>query len=238
MNFERRDFLRLGTAGLTSVLALEPAFGQRADKDRDARSNTVAELKSANGSLAVKLKLDKAKPPGTLEMQFDEFSIGKDTAMIAQGTFSPLSGAQMKLYRSFFSTDNARQVFARLGDDDHWTSLLLASTENPHVESLAVWNDNKDPETFRINKEKFADGAKPQEYILDNRGGSLDLNGTRKPPDITMEDLENALDDNSDYLVFRRGKIMHHHAVKREFPCTYIVIAVPGGGIIQVGWNA
>jgi hypothetical protein len=240
MSFERRDFLRLGAAGFAgSLLVAESAFSQGKD-DEDRKSSATAELRSGSGSLSVDLRLRS----GTLELQYEEFSHGKDRALIAHGSFAPHSGSKIKIYRSYFSANGAQQVFARLGDGDHWTSLMLARTEDANVESLTVWNDDKAPGSFRIDKNKFLAGAnvpggpKPEEYILDNRGGSLDLKGSRTPPDVTAEDLEDALDNNRDYLAFRRGsRPPHQHATMVDFVCGYLVIAVPGGKFFIIAWE-
>ena len=243
MNFERRDFLRLGTAGFAgTMLSLEPVFGQEKDADdKDGKSSAIAELRGGSGSLHLQLKLRA----GTLEMQYEEFSQGKDHAMVAHGTFAPHGGSKTKVYRSYFSANNDQQVFARFGDGDDWTSIVLASTGDANVESLTVWNDRKAPESFRIDKQKFLAAAKekgvpkPQDYIIDSEKGNPDLRGSRTPPDITVEDLEDALQRSRDFLAFRRGASPTRlHATALSFPCGYIVIVFPGGTLVWGTWDA
>ena len=243
MNFERRDFLRLGTAGFAgTMLSLEPVFGQEKDAgDKDGKSSAIAELRGGSGSLHLQLKLRA----GTLEMQYEEFSQGKDHAMVAHGTFAPHGGSKTKVYRSYFSANNDQQVFARFGDGDDWTSIVLASTGDANVESLTVWNDRKAPESFRIDKQKFLAAAKekgvpkPQDYIIDSEKGNPDLRGSRTPPDITVEDLEDALQRSRDFLAFRRGAgPTRLHATALSFPCGYIVVVFPGGTLVWGTWDA
>lgn len=242
MKFERRDFFRLGAAGLAgSAFSWESAFGQDKDRDQDAKSGAIAELRGGSGTLYLELKLRS----GTLKLQVEEFRSGKDHAAVARGTFARAGGARIKLYRSFFCVDDARQVFARLGDDDHWTSLLLARTDDANVESLTVWNDAKPSESFRIDKKKFLavantkGGPNPQDYIIDGKNGNPDLKGSRMPPDVTVEDLENALDNNRDYLAFRRGdRPPRQHASLAAFECGFLVVGVIGGVFFWIPWDA
>lgn len=250
MNFDRRDFLRTGTAGLAGgLLGLESTFGQETPndehKDEHAKSDTVVEFRGGTGSLHLVLKLEKIKTPGTLDLYLDNFDLGRDRTLVASGTFEPVGRSAVRLYRSYFCVDDANQVFARLGDDHHWTSVMLSRTDDSKIESLTVWNDTTAPASFRIDKDKFkAEVARskgnpsPVNYVLDGQGKTLDLKGTRTPPEITVEALENALDNNPEYLAFMRGKTrMRQHAQAMQFDCFFIVMAVPGGAIYDVCWE-
>jgi hypothetical protein len=234
MNFERRNFLRVSTAGLAgTVFNLESALAQEVqrpekspgpDAQHQDTSRKRAEFRSGSGSLSLYLKLNS----GTLDVHADNFNRGRDAGAILAGTFTPSKGDAVALYRSYFCVDGARQVFCRLGDDDHWTSLVLATTADADVYSLTLWQDAGLPEMFRFSKKAFLAVASapgrpdPQKYILDDRGPALKPDGSRKPPNITMEELINVLDDDRDYLAFVRGKrLSHQHATHAVFACFF-----------------
>ncbi|HET9741744.1 MAG TPA: hypothetical protein VFQ00_03245 [Terriglobales bacterium] len=233
MNFDRRDFFRVGAAGLAGgALEIGTLFAQ--ERKGGGKSDTTAEFRGGTSSLALDLKL----PPGTLQLQLEDFEHGRDKTLEMTGSFQSMSGTKTALYRSYFCVDDATQVFARLGDDRHWTTLVTSHTDKPQIESLTVWNDTRSPESFHIDTNKFGPGTKPEDYILEGRGGSLDLKGSRNPPSITAEDLANAVDNNPDYLAFTRGKgLTRQHATLVEFVCRFIIIAVPGGALFSLFWQ-
>lgn len=251
MKIERRNFFRIGAAGMTGTLVgLQSAFSQEAskptdvDKQQNPASGTVAEFKGGTGSLHLVLSFDRGTPRRTLDVQVENFNRGRDKSMIMDGTFRSKERTA-KVYRSYFCVDNANQVFARLGDEHNWTSVVLSNSEDPNIESLTIWNDAKGPQAFRIDKKRFREvantrgGPPPSNYIVGGNASSLDLKGARTPPDVTVEELENALDNNPDYLAFVRGKTrMRLHASPIEFACFYIVKAVPGGSLFIVDWEA
>lgn len=247
MNFERRDFLRMGAAGIAGgVFASQSGLAQNYDEQNE-RTGTIAEFRGGTGSLHLKLKLDKAKPPGTLDLQLDNFRRGADykhggeKSLVMRGFFQPsLPNAKpISLHRSYFSADDA-QIFVRLGDDHHWTSLVFSPTDDPNVVFVTVWNDNSPPDTFRVNKKKFNDERKPalRDYILDKRDKLPSLKGERNPPDISAEDLENLLDKDPDYLEFVRGKrYLYQHAAVVDFACAFTITMVPGAALFVVDWE-
>lgn len=281
MNFERRDFLRAGAAGLAgAMLGVESAYSQSTDKSGVVTPDSIIEFGSGTGSLHIELKFtEKAKAPGTLDLRLDNFRRGSfkpgfEKSLIMSGSFQPAATSQpaTKLYRSYFSVDEI-QVFARLADDNHSTTLVFSPTNDndQNIVFLTVWNDLNPPETFRVDKNKFKNerqqyssdqkqpnppsrvtedrekvselkGSRsrpnPQHYVLDDRGKLLDLKGSRTPPEITAEDLENALDKHPDYVAFARGKkYMRLHAAMVDFACLFIVVAVPGGELFIVDWE-
>ena len=243
MNFERRDFLCFGAAGLAgAIFSAESAYGQSAHK-RESESADSIEFRGGSGSLQVELKLDNPRSPGTLELQLDNFRRGSfksgfEKVLIMNGSFRATGGQTKRLHRSYFSIDEV-QVFARLVDDRHSTSLMFTPTAEPNIDFLTVWNDTKPPETFRIDETKFKSREqKPEDYILDDRGKSLELKGLRTPPEISAEDLENSLDNHPDYLAFVRGKkYMRVHAALRSFACAFMVLMVPGGALFIADWE-
>ena len=241
MNFKRRDFLRMGTAGVAGgLVSSELVFGQGTDKD-EKKPERPAELKSGTGSLHLFLKL-KA---GLLDMVFDDASFGKDHALVARGTFRKSNGDTITLYRSLFSVESSQQVFACIGDDAHRTSVLLARTEDSNIESLTVWNDEEAPRSYRIDKQKFLDAArenkglppKPADYIVDATGGVPNLQGSRPKLEISPGELEEALENSRDYLLFRRGtRPPRQHASMLEFECGFLEIVL--SLLFGVDWDS
>jgi len=132
------------------------------------------------------------------------------------------------LYRSYFCVSGAEQVYCRLVDNGHKTSLVLANTRDPDVISLTLWQEAGLPEIFGISKKQFLEAARekgrldPEKYVLDKRGSALKPDGLRKPPNISTEELVNAIDDDRDYLAFVRGKrLSHQHAAHAVFACYF-----------------
>ena len=234
MNFKRRDFIRMGTAGLAgSVLAYESSAAQ--ERERHEASDAKAEFTGGTGSLDLNLKLK----PGTFDLRLDNFNRGPEKVLVMDGTFHPTSGPKIKLHRSYFCADGGNQIFARLGDDGKWTSVLLSATENKGVQSLTVWNDLARPQSFGIDTNKIHLKAKPGDYVVEGNSSSLDLKGARTPPPaVPPEDLANALDNNPDYLAFVRGRgLTRRHAAPAEIGCVFIVWLVPGGDLLYAFWQ-
>jgi len=233
MNFERRDFLRVTTAGVAGTLiSLQSGFTQDAPQPKvpgGATSNQNvsqrrAQFKGGSGSLQLDLKLST----GTLHVQADNYSRGRDAGAFASGTFKTSQGDDIGIYRSYFCVDGAKQVFCRLGDSDHWTSLVLAITDDPDILSLTLWQDGGAPDGFRISKKAFLQVATgsgrpdPTKFVLDDRGPALKPDGNRKPPNIDVEEFINAIDDNREFLAFVRGKrLSHQHATHTVFACFF-----------------
>ncbi len=249
MNFERRGFLRATTAGLAgTIFNLEHAFSQEVQPQAKAPANKPShqtgsrrpiEFVGGTGSLRLDLKLKS----GTLEVDADNYSRGFDAGAFATGTFTPSGGSPARIYRSYFCVNSAKQVFCRLGDDDHWTSLVFAATDDRDIYSLALWQDDGSPEIFRLSKKAFLEAASetagrpdPTKYILDQRGPAFKPDGNRKPPNITMEELIDALDDDRQFLAFVRGKnLAHQHAIHAVFPCFFY--AKTFDAILAIEWE-
>ena len=237
MSLDRRDLLRLGASGIAGALIGGPALGQQAN-ERPKSAAASTEFGGGTGTLFVRLKLPEAKPAGTLELRLEDFVRGHTYTLIATGTYTPDRGPAIKMYRAYFSAENEQEVYMRLADDDHWTSLAFAPTEDPQIRSLTVWNDKKTPESFRIDKGKFSPTASVTDYVLDNRGASLDLKGNRKPVESKIEPIENAMQNNTEYLAFTRGKnLPYQHARLMGFDCPFAILTVPGGWPYVFRWN-
>src|SRR5262249_10622229 len=141
---------------------------------------TGGRLKGSTGSLYLEGKLKS----GTLKLDVEDFVDGYDRALIARGTFN-----SQILYRSMFCYNHDRQVLARLGDDDHSTTLLLSDSDNPEIGYLTVWNDTAPPQNFRINKKRFMETLNQKDSIEGDASG-FDVVGRRKPPNFTSDELE------------------------------------------------
>ena len=255
MNFERRNFLRIGAAGVTgTMLGLQPVLGESPNiTDENQGQPPTIEFKGGTGSLHVRLNLtlsDKARTPGVLDLQLDNFNHGSfnsgyEKSLIMKGKFRPTGpGAKdyhsaTQLYRSYFS-ENQTHVFVRLIDDQHETTLLFRPTRESNFKSVTVWHDTNAPQTFEVDENRFvrARGKDPQDYIRDYKGQALDLKGQRQPPEISAEELERALDNHPDYLSFVRGKkYQNQHAAVVSFACAFTVLVVDGGALFVADWE-
>lgn len=233
MNFKRRDFLRVGTAGITgSVLAYQSALAQ--EKQERAISGINAEFEGGTGSLELTLRLT----PGTFELRVDNFIRSSEKVLTLEGTFNPASGRRIKFHRSYFCADDGNQILARLGDDGQWTTLYWSATDKKDVGSLTVWNGTEHPKSFGIDTTKIGAKATPREYVVEGNSSDLNLKGKRSPPPpVSLEEYANALDNNPDYLAFTRGKgLTRRHAALVEAGCLFFVYLVPGGDQYYAFW--
>jgi hypothetical protein len=106
---------------------------------------------------------------------------------------------------------------------------VIANTSDTDVVSLTLWQESALPDNFRISKRRFLDAAQktrerpdPEAYVLDDKGSAFKPDGQRKPPNISMEELINGVDDDRDYLAFVRGKrLSRQHAVHAVFACFF-----------------
>jgi hypothetical protein len=197
MIFERRNFLKTGTAGLAAGL-VNPASALA----QTSATASSGELEGGTESVRLQGRLKS----GVLEIEARDFVEGKDRTLVVRGKFNSIN-----LYSAMFSYNHDRTVFALLRDHDHSTTLVLSDTEDPKIGRLSVWNDAEAPETFRVDKEKVFDTENLKESILDGKGSSLDLVGKRKPPVFSPEELEMVFGDNPGLREFMRGKRSTHH---------------------------
>jgi hypothetical protein len=226
MMFERRNFLKTGTAGLAAGLMIPvSALAQ------SSAAASSGELEGGTGSVRLRGRL-KA---GELELEVRDFVEGKDRALVARGKFNSIN-----LYSAMFSYNHDRTVFALLRDEDHSTTLVLSDTEDPKIGRLSVWNDAGAPETFRVVKEKVFDTENLKESILDGKGSSLDLVGKRKAPVFSLKELEMVFGDNPELREFMRGKRSTHHPRREQkliaWDCE-LLSTVPGS-LLGVVWAA
>ena len=260
MNFERRDFLRVTSAGLAggifnfpNALAqvnqgdqspTQPPAGQKTTNSSqetspyESRYPGGVHFNGGSGSLVLHLKFKT----GSLDVHVENFSRGDDKLFIMDGTFEPADKSKKptRVYRSYFGAGDGNEIFARLGDGHEWTTLVMAPSERDGVESLTVWNTAQPVQTFHIDRHKFNDDPhNPDGYVIDIRGRRFDLQGKREPPPITAEELQNSLENLPDYVAFTRGRgVSGRHAAPMEFVCGALILIVPGGALYIIGWNA
>ncbi len=224
MRFERREFIKTGTAGLAAGLVNADLAG--------AQSSATAsrgEFEGGTGSV----RLEGQLKSGLLKLEAKDFVDGKDRALIMQGELNSVD-----LYCAMFSYNQDRTVFALLRDHGHSTTLVLSDTEDVKIGSLVVWHDAAAPGTFRIDKEKFMDTKNPKTSLLDGKGDGFDLLGKRQPPNFTMQELEAVFGNNPALQEFMRGRRSTHHPAPGEklkvWMCDFLS-GVPGS-LFPLGW--
>jgi len=228
MTFERRNFLRAGTAGLAAgMLNPQLMFVQASDA---AASD---EFLGGTGSLRLEGKLKG----GILKLEAHDFLEGKDRALITHAKFIS-TNLSTNLYGAMFSYSYDSSVFALLRDDAHSTMLVLSDTDDAKIGRLVVWNDLDTPDSFRVDKSKavFADDLK--DSILDGKGNALDLAGKRKRLAFTSEDLETVFRNNVALQKFRRGQKVTHHPRGDQSLIEWIcrLLSVVPGSLFGLTW--
>jgi hypothetical protein len=186
MNIERRDFIKIGSAGFAFPFGtiLEPALAS-------------GELEGGTGSL----HLDGRMKAGTLSLQAQDFILGTDRTLIIH---SVLGGK--KFSSAVFSHDLDRTVFAILADEGHSTSLVFSDTDAAETGSLTVLRDTAVAENYRIKKRQFL----KNEYAVDENGKQIDFLGKIVPADFQPKELETVFGNDPELMRFMRGKRSHH----------------------------
>lgn len=200
MTFERRDFIKFGSAGFAASLA-NPGLPLA----QAASAAPSGELEGGTGSLRLEGRLKS----GTLVLEAQDFVQGLDRTLIIHGTYN-----SKKFYSAMFSHHRDHTVFAVLGDEDHSTTLVLSDSEVAEIGRLIIWHDVGAAESFRIKKAEFS----KNESIVDETSKPIDFVGKRKPPDFTTKQLESVFGNNPALLRFMRGKRAYQNAsTDKEF---------------------
>ena len=221
MTCERRDFLRIGSAGLAAGL-VNPGLPQA-----HASPAASAELESGTGSLRLEGRLKS----GTINLETQDFVQGLDRTVIIHGTLN-----SRKFYSAMFSHHHDRTVFAVLSDEDHSTNLVFSDSDVAEIGRLIIWHDAAVAETFRIKKVEFY----KNESVVDEVSKPIDFMGKRKPPDFTTKELESVFGNDSGLLKFMRGKRAYKDAPAdnglQEWIC-HILSILPGSAF-SLFWAA
>jgi hypothetical protein len=213
MRFERRDFLKIGAAGLTTGLV--NSGPQLAHASAAA---TGGELEGGTGSLRLEGQLKSE----TLVLEAQDFMQGLDRTVIVHGTYK-----SKNFYAKMFSHHRDSTVLAILGDKAHSTTLVLSDSEVAEIGRLIVWHDNAAAGSFRIKKGDFLE----KEAIVDEGRKPIDFAGKREVPDFTQKELEAVFGNDAELLRFMRGKRSHHNPSQdqllQEWICKFVII-LPG----------
>ena len=222
MTFERRDFLKIGSAGLAGGLV---SSGLRAGQ---AASPAVkGELESGTGSLRLEGRLKS----GLLQIEMQDFVQGFVKTVIGNGRFN-----SRKFYNAVFSYNHDRTVFVILADENHSTTLVLSDSDVPEIGRVTIWQDSGAPQSFRIKKGDFV----ANDAIVDEKGTRIDLVGKRKPLDFTARELEEVFGNEPALLRFRRGMAIAHNPspdIKLSDWICRLLSAILGT-IIALSWEA
>ena len=196
MTFERRNFIKTGTAGL-AVGLVNPGLVRA----QTSPATSSGEFEGGTGSVHLEGRL-KA---GVLKLEAHDFIDDRDRSLIIHGELN-----SVKLYCAMFSYNHDRTAFAILRDHDHSTTLVLSDTDDAKIGRLVVWNDAAAPQTFQIDKEKFMDTQNVKASVVDGKGDIPDLIGKRNPPDFTRQELEAVFGNNPALQEFMRGRRSTH----------------------------
>jgi hypothetical protein len=193
MTFERRDFLKIGSAGLAAGLVNS---GLRAAQA--AAPAVKGELESGTGSL----RLEGHLKSGLIQIEMRDLVQGLDRTVIANGRFN-----SRKFYNAVFSYNRDHTVFVILADENHSTTLVLSDSDVPEIGRVTIWHDSGAPQSFRVKKKDFV----ANDAIVDEKGARIDLVGKRKPLDFTPRELEEVFGNDPALLKFRRGIAIAHN---------------------------
>ena len=223
MGFQRRNFIKVGAAGLTAgILHPSMMFAQ-------ASSVGKSEFEVGGGSVRLQGKLKS----GMIRIDAHDFIEGRDRSITTHSKFNSAN-----LYGATFSHNYDRTVFAMLSDDVHSTTLVLSDSDDPKVGRLSVWNDAEAPRTFKVDKVKAVDAQDLKESILEGKGGALDLVGKRKKPPFTWDELESVFGQDPALLKFMRGQRVSHHPLADQKPLQWacrIIGSIPGS-VLGLMW--
>jgi hypothetical protein len=222
MTFERRDFLKIGTAGLAAGLVNSGLHAAQA-----AAPDVKGELEGGTGSLHLEGRLKS----GLLQIEMQNFVQGLDRTVIGNGRFN-----SRKFHNAMFGYNRDRTVFVILADENHSTTLVLSDSDVPEIGRVTVWHDSGAPQSFRVKKADFV----ASDTIVDEKGTRIDLVGKRKPLDFTARELEDVFGNDSALLRFRRGVAIAHNPspdVKLlDWICRLLSAVI--GIILPLSWEA
>jgi hypothetical protein len=234
----RRDFVKIAAAGVAAAFLPSPITIAQESSGERKPGGAVAELRGGSGSLF----LEGHIAGGLLKLRVDDFiqshGRGKDRALVAEGTFEASGANPVKLYRSYFSCNTDRQVFMRLEDGDH-SSTLVFSESDGNIEYLTAWSGVGAPQQFNIDKKKYIDTRDAKASIVSGNADKLDEAqiGRRRPPAITAEEFENTFGKSPAFLEFNRGrKVLYQHAISSSFACAWS-LSVKGAALFVAYWE-
>jgi hypothetical protein len=222
MTFERRDFLKIGSAGLAAGLVNS---GLRAAQA--AAPAVKGELESGTGSL----RLEGHLKSGLLQIEMQDFVQGLVKTVIGNGRFN-----SRKFYNAVFSYNQDRTVFVILADEKHSTTLVLSDSDVPEIGRVTIWHDSGAPQNFRVKKGDFV----ANDAIVDEKGTRIDLVGKRKTLDFTARELEDVFGNDPALLKFRRGMAIAHNSSPDtklyDWICRFLSAII--GIILPISWEA
>jgi len=222
MTFQRRDFLKIGSAGLAAGLV-----NSGLSAAQTAAPAVKGALESATGSLHLEGRLKS----GLLQIEMQDFSQGLDTMVIGNGRCN-----SRKFYNAMFNHNRDHTVFVILADENHSTTLVLSNSDVSEIGRLTVWHDSGAPQNFRIKKLAFMEN----DAIVDEKGTRIDLVGKRKPLDFTSRELEEVFGNDPALLKFRHGvPIVHNNSPEMQLSSWFCaLISATLGQIISIKWEA
>jgi hypothetical protein len=225
MIFERRDFFRIGTAGMAAGL-MTPVLAM----SQDSSTPVTGELEGGTGSL----RLEGRLKAGLLKLEARDFTEGHDRSVVVHSSLNSID-----MYSGMFSYEYDATVFAVLRDNGHTTSIVLSNTDDSSVGRIMVCNDSEPPGIFGIDKGKFIEKENLKESILDGKGASLDVVGKRKPPLFVWRELESVFGNEPALLEFMRGKKARHQPSKDEYKREWIcrVLSWVPGSTLALAWR-
>jgi hypothetical protein len=194
MTLERRNFLRAATTGLAFGFASrEKALGQT--------SASSGELRAGSGTLYLEGRLKS----GVLKLEAQDLLDRTDHSVIVRSTLG-----STELYSAMFSYQNDLTVFALFNDNGHSTTVVLPQSDDPKIGRVVAWNDSEAPQIFSVEKSKVMDADSIND-VADLNGKVPDLDGKRKPPAFTWQELESVFGSNPALLALMRGRKSTHH---------------------------
>jgi hypothetical protein len=221
MRFERRDFIKIGSAGLTAGI-VNPGL-------RLAQASTTmgGEMEGGTGYLRLEGKLKTA----TLILEAQDFMQGLDRTVIVHGLYK-----SKKFYAKMFSHNRDRTVFAILGDEVHSTTIVLSDSDVAEIGRLILWHDNAATDNFRIKKADFLD----KEAIVDEARKPIEFSGKRDVPDFTQKELESVFGNDAELLRFMRGKRSLHKPTQDQLIQEWIckILSILPGSPFTLFWAA
>jgi hypothetical protein len=222
MTFERRDFLKFGSAGLAAGLANSGLRAAHA-----ATPAVEGELEGGTGSLRLEGQLRSE----TLVLEAQDFLQGLDRTVIVHGTYK-----SKNFYAKMFSHHRDSTVLAILGDKAHSTTLVLSDSDVAEIGRLIVWHDNAAANSFRIKKADFLE----KEAILDEGRKQIDFAGKREVPGFTQKELEALFGSDGELLRFMRGKRSHHNPSQDQLLQEWIckLLSILPGSPFTLFWAA